>query len=243
MRQYGGSFLHADSHDPVDYGRQGGGHCGPREDSPVSALNNVADKRRAMITEPARSSPPARPGSASTARDHWQLHLVEGALLVLLGLFALFMPPWFGIALFGWLFLVGGLAGLITTFVMWRAPGFYWSLLSATLTMGVGAMLFMQPLLGIVTLFFLLVAFLILEGIVTIMFGLEHWRQLGGRWGWMLASGIVDLSLAAVILIGLPGSSAWAVGLIIGINLVFGGAAMIGMAVAARPRIGDPVSC
>jgi uncharacterized membrane protein HdeD (DUF308 family) len=178
-----------------------------------------------------------RPAIGGAVRDHWILYLIEGGVLVLLGVFAVFMPPWFGIALFGWLFLAGGIAGLITTLVMRRAPGFWWSMLSAVLTIGVGAMLFAQPALGMVTLFLVLIAFLILEGIVTIGFAVEHRRELSGRWGWMLASGIVDLCLAAVILLGLPATSAWAVGLIVGINLVSGGAAMVAMALAARPRI------
>jgi uncharacterized membrane protein HdeD (DUF308 family) len=180
-----------------------------------------------------------RPDDGGAARDHRTLYLIEGVILILLGVLATFMPPWFGIALFGWLFLIGGFVGLITTFVMRRAPGFWWSLLSALITMVAGAMLFLQPELGMVTLFVVLIAFLILEGIVTILFALEHRRELSGRWGFMLASGIVDLSLAAVILIGLPATSVWAVGLIVGINLVFGGAAMIGMALATRPRIGS----
>ena len=167
------------------------------------------------------------------------LHLIEGAILVLLGVLAGFMPPWFGIALFGWLFLIGGIAGLVTTLVMRRAPGFWWSLLSAVFTMGVGAMLFWQPELGMLTLFLVLMGFLVLEGIVTIMYALDHRRELSGRWGWMLASGIVDLCLAAFILAGLPATSVWAIGLIVGVNLVFGGVAMIGMALAARPRPGN----
>jgi len=167
------------------------------------------------------------------------LHLIEGGILVVLGVLAGFMPPWFGIALFGWLFLIGGIAGLVTTLVMRRAPGFWWSLLSAVFTMGVGAMLFWQPELGMLTLFLVLMGFLVLEGIVTIMFALDHRRELSGRWGWMLASGIVDLGLAAFILAGLPATSVWAIGLIVGVNLVFGGVAMIGMALAARPRLGN----
>jgi hypothetical protein len=109
-----------------------------------------------------------RPENAGAVGDHWILYLIEGGLLVLLGVLAAFMPPWFGITLFGWLFLVGGIAGLITTFVMWHAPGFWWSLLSAVFTMGVGGFLFAQPELEIVTLFLVLITFLILEGIVTI---------------------------------------------------------------------------
>jgi uncharacterized membrane protein HdeD (DUF308 family) len=179
-----------------------------------------------------------RPHRAGGVRDHWVLYLIEGGVLVVLGVLAVFMPPWLGIAIFGWLFLAGGLVGLITTFMMWHAPGFWWSLLSALLTIGAGALLFARPEIGMVTLFLLLMAFLIVEGIVTIMFALDHWRELSGRWGLMLASGIVDLCLAAAILIGLPATSAWAIGLIVGINLVFGGGAMIGMALAAQPRIG-----
>jgi uncharacterized membrane protein HdeD (DUF308 family) len=178
-----------------------------------------------------------QPAVSGTVRDHWKLYLIEGIILVLLGLLAAFVQPLVGTILFGWLFLASGIAGLITTFMMRRAPGFWWSLLSAVFGVGVGLMLFAQPELGAVTLTYLLIAFLILEGIVTIMFALDHRRELSGRWGWMLVSGIVDLSLASVILIGFPATFAWAMGLIVGINLVFGGVSMIGMALAARPWI------
>jgi uncharacterized membrane protein HdeD (DUF308 family) len=53
----------------------------------------------------------------------------------------------------------------------------------------------------------------------------------------MLASGIVDLILAAIIIAGLPGTAAWALGLLVGINMVFGGTALIGMALHAREAI------
>ncbi len=63
----------------------------------------------------------------------------------------------------------------------------------------------------------------------------------------MLASGIVDLILAGIIFAGLPGTAAWALGLLVGINMLFGGTAMIGMALAARAKcvhelthLGDP---
>jgi uncharacterized membrane protein HdeD (DUF308 family) len=136
--------------------------------------------------------------------------------------------------LFGWLFLISGIVGLVTTFAMRRAPGFWWSLLSAVLGIVVGGWLLVQPGLGLVSLTYLLIAFFIVEGIATIMFALEHRAALSGRWQWMLVSGIVDLFLAAVILAGLPGTVAWALGLIVGVNLVFGGASMIGMALAAH---------
>jgi uncharacterized membrane protein HdeD (DUF308 family) len=70
---------------------------------------------------------------------------------------------------------------------------------------------------------------------VTIFYALEHRSGLSGRWGWMLASGIVDLVLGIVLFAGLPGSALWALGLLIGINMLFGGFALIAMALHARP--------
>jgi len=50
----------------------------------------------------------------------------------------------------------------------------------------------------------------------------------------MLFSGVLDILIAFIIIAGLPGSAEWAIGLLVGINLLFGGASMIGMALAAR---------
>ena len=79
-----------------------------------------------------------------------------------------------------------------------------------------------------------MIAFFIVEGAVSIMFALDHKRELSGQWGWMLVSGIIDLALAMMIFAGLPSTAAWALGLLVGINMIFGGAAMIAMALHAR---------
>jgi uncharacterized membrane protein HdeD (DUF308 family) len=188
----------------------------------------------------AQSFDAARDAVGKIVRDHWKLFLIEGIILAVLGLLAVAVPIVAGLAvaiLFGWLFLISGIVGLVTTFAMRQAPGFWWSLLSAVLGIVVGGWLLVQPALGLVSLTYLLIAFFIIEGIATIMFALEHKGALSGRWGWMLVSGIVDLFLAAVILVGLPGTVAWALGLIVGINMVFGGASMIGMALAAHAEM------
>ena len=179
----------------------------------------------------------ARDAVTRIVRDHWRLFLIEGIIFVILGLLAVAVPVVAGLAvtiLFGWLFLISGIVGLITTFAMRQSPGFWWSLLSGVLGVVVGGWLLVQPELGLASLTYLLIAFFIIEGVATIMFALEHRAALSGRWAWMLVSGIVDLFLAGVILTGLPGAVAWALGLIVGINMVFGGASMIGMALAAQ---------
>jgi uncharacterized membrane protein HdeD (DUF308 family) len=174
---------------------------------------------------------------ARSLRDHWKLFLIEGIVLVVLGIAALLLPLIAGLAvaiLFGWLFLALGVVGLLTTFSMRHAPGFVWSLLSAILTIALGIALLAFPGIGLISLTYLLIAFFIVEGFVTIMYALEHKRELTQRWGWMLLSGVVDLVVAVLILLGLPGSFAWALGVIVGINLLFGGASMLAMALAAR---------
>jgi len=174
---------------------------------------------------------------AASLREHWVLFLVEGIILVILGLAAIVVPPIATLAvelLFGWLFLISGIAGLITTFLMRQAPGFWWSLVSAILGIAAGIVLLLWPLSGIVTLTLVLIVFFTIEGVASIMFALEHKGELSGRWGWMLASGIIDLILAVIILAGLPGTAALALGLLVGINMLFGGSALIGMALHAR---------
>lgn len=173
----------------------------------------------------------------TSLRAHWALFLLEGVVLVILGMAAIIIPPiaTLVVAIFlGWLLLISGIAGLATTLWMRHAPGFGWSLLSAVLGIVAGAALIGWPVGGALSLTVVLVIFFALEGIASIMFALDHKRELTGRWGWMLMSGVVDLVLAAIIFVGLPATAAWAVGLMVGINLLFGGTALIGMALHAR---------
>jgi uncharacterized membrane protein HdeD (DUF308 family) len=174
---------------------------------------------------------------AQSIREHWVLFLIEGIVLVVLGLLAIIIPPIATIAVtifLGWLFLISGIVGLVTTFWARHSPGFWWALFSAVLAIAAGIVLLVDPLRGAVSLTLLLIVFFTIEGVLTIMYALEHKKDLSGRWGWMLTSGIIDLILAAIILAGLPGTAAWALGLLVGINMLFGGAALIAMALAAR---------
>jgi uncharacterized membrane protein HdeD (DUF308 family) len=173
----------------------------------------------------------------SAIHEHWVLFLIEGIVLVLLGAIAIVVPPLATLTytiLIGWIFLVSGVVGLVTTFWMRHAPGFWWSLLSALIAIAAGFLLLGWPVTGALSLTLVLTSFFIVEGIASIMYAIEHRNQLTGRWGWMLVSGIIDLILAAIIIAGLPGTAAWAIGLLVGINMLFGGGALIGMALAAR---------
>jgi uncharacterized membrane protein HdeD (DUF308 family) len=174
---------------------------------------------------------------ANALHEHWKLYLAEGIALVVLGVIAILVPPIATLAVtivLGWLFLVSGVIGLFTTFWMRQAPGFWWSLISAVLAVVVGGLLLTRPVSGALSLTIVVVVFFVIEGVASIMFALEHKRELSGRWGWMLMSGIIDLALAALVFTGLPSTAAWAIGLLVGINMVFGGSALIAMALHAR---------
>ncbi len=178
--------------------------------------------------------------ASKTLHLHWVAYLIEGIVLVILGAAAILIPPvaTLAVAIFlGWLFLISGVIGLITTFWMKQAPGFWWSLFSAVLGIAVGIILIGWPVSGAVSLTLMLIAFFVIEGILSILFAVEHKRALSGRWGWLVLNGVVDLVLAWVIFAGLPGTEAWALGLLVGIDLVFGGMALITMALHARASV------
>jgi uncharacterized membrane protein HdeD (DUF308 family) len=174
---------------------------------------------------------------ANSMHEHWVMFLVEGIVLLGLGWLAILLPPLatLGVTiLLGWLFLISGAMGLIATFWARQAPGFWWSLVSAVLAIAAGLVLLTSPASGALSLTLILIVFFVIEGVASVMYALEHRQQLSGRWAWMLASGIIDLILAAMVFAGLPGSATWAIGLLVGINMIFGGSALVAMALAAR---------
>jgi uncharacterized membrane protein HdeD (DUF308 family) len=128
---------------------------------------------------------------AVAVHQHSTLFLVEGIVLVILGLLAILVPQIASLAvelLLGWLFLISGVVGVFTTFWTKPAAGFWWSLISAVIAIIAGVLLLIWPLTGVVSMTIVLIAFFLIEGIASIMYAIEHRRELTGRWGWMLAS-------------------------------------------------------
>ncbi|MET4798993.1 HdeD family acid-resistance protein [Bradyrhizobium sp. LB11.1] len=174
---------------------------------------------------------------SQAVKAHWRAFLFEGILLAVLGVAALILPPLASLAItifLGWMFLVSGIGGLIVTYWARSAPGFWWSLISAALAVLAGMLLLARPMQAVLTLTIVLGAYFLAEGVATIMYALDHRRELSGRWSWLLISGLVDIAIAFMVITGLPSSAEWAIGVLVGINLLFGGATLIGMALAAR---------
>ena len=174
---------------------------------------------------------------SAAVKAHWKAFLFEGILLAILGLAAIIVPQLASLAItifLGWIFLIAGIGGLIITFWARQMPGFWWSLISAALAVLAGLVLLARPVQGVLTLTIVVGAYFLAEGVATIMYALEHRRELSGRWSWLLVAGLMDILISFIIIAGLPGSAEWALGLLVGINLLFGGATLIGMALSAR---------
>jgi uncharacterized membrane protein HdeD (DUF308 family) len=173
---------------------------------------------------------------AAAIHAHWKLFLAEGIVMMILGLLAIAVPEVASLAItifIGWLFFVGGIFRTISVLQHRGMPGFVWSLLTAVLAILLGLVLILQPIAGVLTLTIWLIVFFIIEGIAAILLAIEHRRHLPS-WGWVLFSGLVDLFLAYLIWRGWPSSAGWAIGLLVGINMVFVGLSLIMTAIAAR---------
>ena len=188
-----------------------------------------------MATNPSVDAATLSATVGEAVRRHRGLFLFEGILLTVMGIIAVLVPAVASFAatlFFGWMLLISGVVGLFTTFRGRQLPGFGWSLLSAIVGIIAGVLIIGWPAQGVISLTSVLIAFLLVEGAVTIFYALEH-RTGPTRWGFMLASGIVDVILGLILFAGLPGTALWALGLLIGINLFFGGWALILMALSA----------
>ena len=174
---------------------------------------------------------------SQAVKAHWKAFLFEGILLAVLGIAALILPPLASLAIaifLGWMFLISGIGGLMVTYWARSTPGLWWSLISAALAVLAGLLLLARPMQAVLTLTIVLGAYFLAEGVATIMYALEHRRELSSRWSWLLVSGLIDIAISFMVITGLPSSAEWAIGILVGINLLFGGASMIGMALAAR---------
>ena len=169
-------------------------------------------------------------------RKHWVLFLIQGVIMVILGILAVGEPmvATLAVTLFaGWLFLISGIVGLAGIFTARHVPGFWWALITAILAILVGIYLIWRPLSGVLSLTLAVGAFFGAQGIVQIITAIGHHKVLSS-WVWMLITGIANVILALIIWAGFPGTADWVLGLLFGINLLLWGFSLIMTAIACR---------
>lgn len=168
---------------------------------------------------------------------YWGLFMFQGVAMLVLGVLAIAEPFVATIAVdiyVGWLFLISGFVGLIAVFSVRSVPAFLWTLLTAALSLAVGVLLLQKPSAGAVSLTVVLTALFISEGIFQIAASFTYRDVVPNSWGWMLVSGIADLILAAIIIYSWPVSTTWVLGVIVGVNLITSGFAIVVTALEGR---------
>jgi uncharacterized membrane protein HdeD (DUF308 family) len=167
----------------------------------------------------------------------WSWLLLLGIVQVICGAFALAIPVAASLAtaiFAGALLLVSGIFQLIHAFSIRPRRGAALPIIGGVLYVGAGALLLAFPVSGALTLTIVVAALLIGDGVVRIMLA-RSIRVMAGS-GWMLAAGIASVLVGILLLIGWPLTGFIALGVLLGINLVFTGATNAALAVAFRTR-------
>jgi uncharacterized membrane protein HdeD (DUF308 family) len=135
----------------------------------------------------------------------------------------------------GWLLLLGGGFGLFAVISGGRsALGFWWNLLTAIVYILAGLAVLTRPVAGVLTLTIILAAYLLAGGAMRIFLAVGYRKQVPGAWVWVLISGLVDIVLSFIIMMGLPGTATWVLGLLVGVNLLMMGFSLVMVAMAVR---------
>lgn len=153
-------------------------------------------------------------------RTGWDLFF--GALSLVAGFIVLSHVALAGVisVLFtGWMLLLGGVVLAVGAVVNWSDHERRWNLASAALLGILGFGFVTNPGIGLLTLTLLAGSLLLLGGVLRVVLAF----QPGMPRGVLLASGVITLVLAGLILAGWPASALWFLGTVLGVQLVLDG--------------------
>jgi uncharacterized membrane protein HdeD (DUF308 family) len=161
-------------------------------------------------------------------RAHRAGFIALGLTLLALGALAIALP-FLAVAIttitLGWLLLLSGLAEGIHALYNRRWGGSGWALAEAALHVLAGFLVLAFPLLAKLTLTLVLSTFLALDGGLKVIRAIQH-RALPA-WGFLLADGIIAVALGFMVWINWPSAAMWALGLLIGADLVLNGSSLL----------------
>ncbi|MBH8572660.1 HdeD family acid-resistance protein [Nostocaceae cyanobacterium CENA369] len=161
--------------------------------------------------------------------------LVIGVLLIIFGIIAIALPTvstifaetWFALILIS-----SGFAKLVYATQNRDRGGFVWQLLLSALYIATGAMLFVYPRTGILTLTLLLGSFLLTEGTFELILAFRLRPQQ--NWTWVLGNGVITLILGAMIWFQWPFNAPWILGTLVGVSVLFTGVSRTMLSLNAR---------
>jgi len=167
-------------------------------------------------------------------RKSWGWFLTFGILLTVLGVVCVGKAQTattFSILALGWVLMISGVVWLINSFYAFSWHGFFLYLLNAIIRGVTGYLLVRHPDAGAQGVTMVLAALFIVGGL---------FRGIGAgviqfpRWGWTVFSGLVSFGLGVYLLATWPAASTYFVGIVIGVDLIFDGASLVGFASAIQ---------
>jgi uncharacterized membrane protein HdeD (DUF308 family) len=163
------------------------------------------------------------------------LSILWGVLLIVFGMLAIGSPFLAAVAVsvvVAWLIVLAGTVHLMLALRVHGAGSMVWKLLVGIAYVCFGAYLILHPVLGVASLTLLLASLFLIEGILDIVLFVKMRPARGSNW--MLVDGIITLLLGLMIYMQWPSSSAWAIGTLVGVSMIFSGVARVMMSLAAR---------
>ena len=179
-----------------------------------------------------------RDAMRDTVRRYSLWYLVQGILMVVMGVLAL-IYPWIAsvaiVRLLGWYLIISGVLQAIGLIGAREVPYFWLELISTALAIIIGLLLLRHTDAGLLFFSVLFVVYFMIEGIVKTIFALAI--RPFPNWGWVLASGLVGIALSLYLWSNLSTASEWLLGLLFGILLIVEGAALTSLAWRVRREI------
>ncbi|QDG78590.1 HdeD family acid-resistance protein [Labrenzia sp. PHM005] len=168
-------------------------------------------------------------------QENWGWFLALGIALVLGGIILIAAPLATSIAvtiLIAAVLFVGGLVQIYHAFKTQGTAAFLWDLITGVIAVIGGIVIYVNPLAGTFALTLVIAAIFAAQGVSQILLAFKLRPHEG--WVWVLIAGVVSLAAGIMIWMDLPGSAAWALGLIAGISVLVNGWSYIAIALAAR---------
>ena len=168
-------------------------------------------------------------------RRSWKALMAIGVIAIFIGCVAIVVPEVaaVGTAIFiGWILVIAGAFLVAAAFSAHSVGSLVVRLIWAALTVIVGVWLIVEPHNGTLTLTLVLGIYFLFMGLtrVTVAF-LARGQQNAGLVG---LSGVCSLLIGILVLAKFPSSADWAIGLLVGIDLIFAGWTLVSVALVGK---------
>jgi uncharacterized membrane protein HdeD (DUF308 family) len=180
----------------------------------------------------------ADPEAREDLRRTWKALMAIGIVAIVVGCVAIIVPAAasVGTAIFiGWILMFVGILLVAGAFAAPTIGSVLLRLVWAFLTFLVGLWLVLEPDNGTLTLTVVLGIYFLFMGVTRIAVAFANRGQDGA--GLVGLSGFAGLLIGILVLVELPSSADWAIGLLVGIDLIFAGWTLISVALVGKDLV------